>query len=85
MPRFPALHRFILQENPIKNALRPLYRSVLRNPYTRKRVAERVKNFNIESQEMAPAERTRLYELYSSDIDRVSQRVGLDLAQSWGI
>ncbi|WP_370191576.1 sulfotransferase [Qipengyuania sp.] len=85
LPRFPALHRFILQENPIKNALRPLYRSVLRNPYTRKRVAERVKNFNIESQQMAPAERARLYALYSSDIERVSERVGMDLARRWGI
>lgn len=85
LPRFPALHRFILHENPIKNAMRPLYRNVLRNPNTRKRVAERVKNFNIESQEMAAVERARLYELYSSDIDRVSQRVGLDLAQRWGI
>lgn len=85
MPRFASLHRFILQENPIKNALRPLYRSVLRSPHTRKRVAERVKNFNIESQQMAPGERARLYALYSSDIERVSERVGMDLAQRWGI
>lgn len=84
-PRYPALHRFLLQENPVKTALRPLYRTVLRNPYTRKRVAEQVKNFNIESQQMALADRARLNALYASDIARVSERVGLDLVGRWGL
>ncbi|BDW83637.1 hypothetical protein MACH24_30750 [Erythrobacter sp. Dej080120_24] len=83
--RFPALHRFILQEGTIKSVLRPFYRSVLRDPYSRKRLAERVKNFNIESQEMAAADRSRLNAIYAVDVDRVSNRVGLDLAARWGI
>ncbi|MGE9292472.1 MAG: sulfotransferase domain-containing protein [Puniceicoccales bacterium] len=84
-PRYPVLHRFILEENSIKKVLRPFYRALLRNPYTRKRVAERVKNFNIESQQMTVEERSRLNALYASDISRVSARVGLDLVKLWKI
>lgn len=85
LPRYPALHRFIMQENLFKTLLRPLYRSALRDPHTRKRVAERVKNFNIESQEMASTDRARLNALYAPDIARVSDRLGLDLAGRWGL
>ena len=84
-PRFPALHQFILHENPIKSALRPLYRSLLRNPQARKRLAERVKNLNIESQEMLAVDRAELNALYANDIASVSERVGLDLATRWDL
>ena len=82
-PRYPALHRFIMQENPVKTVLRPLYRAVLRNPYTRKRVAERVKNFNIESQVMDAADRARLNAIFADDIALLSQRPGCGFVKSW--
>lgn len=85
IPRYKALHEFIIQENPIKKLLRPLYRAVLRNPHKRKRVAERIKNFNIESQEMKATDRAKLNAIFAEDIARVSDRVGLDLAGKWGI
>ena len=82
-PRYPALHRFIMQENPVKTVLRPLYRAVLRNPYTRKRLAERVKNFNIESQVMDAADRARLNAIFADDIALLSQRPGCGFVKSW--
>ena len=85
LPRYPALHRFIMQENPVKSLLRPIYRSALRDPQMRKRVAEKVKNLNIESQGMASSDRARLNALYASEIARVSDRLGLDLAERWGL
>lgn len=84
-PRSAFLHRFILHENSFKRMLRPIYRAVLRRPYARKQLAERVKNFNIKSQKMAPSDRARLNALYAPDIARVSERVGMDLLGRWGL
>ena len=81
--RYPALHRFIMQENPVKTVLRPLYQAVLRNPYMRKRVAERVKNFNIESQVMDAEDRARLNAIFADDIALLSQRPGCGFVKSW--
>lgn len=84
-PRSAFLHRFILQENSFKRMLRPIYRAVLRSPHARKQVAERVKNFNIESQKMAASDRARLNALYAPDIAKISERVGMDLLGRWGL
>ena len=84
-PRSAFLHRFILQENPLKKIVRPIYRTVLRNPDTRKQLAERLKNINIESQTMAVSDRAQLNALYAPDIAKVSERVGIDLLRRWGL
>ncbi len=85
MPRLAVLHRFIKRENALKSALRPVYRAALRSPDARRRLAERVKNFNIKSQEMPRECRARLNAIYSTDIARVSERIGVDLAGKWGL
>ena len=67
----------------MKTVLRPFYRAVLRNPHMRKRVAERVKNFNIKSQVMDAADRARLNGIFADDIALLSQRPGCGFVKSW--
>ena len=82
-PRVHWLHNFIRHENTVKSFLRPVYRALISDNVRRKAISEKVKNLNIKSGEMPPADRIALMEIYADDLARLSRRPGCGFVAKW--
>jgi len=83
MPRDRVLQRFITTDNPVKNALRPLVRTLL--PFEQRRSLRKfLKSRNLRKSEgPAPEDRTWLRDLLRDDVRRLGVELGQDLFARW--
>ena len=77
------LHAFILQESGVKSILRPIYRFFIRDVQKRKRIAEKIKNKNIEKPLINEKDKESISALYSDDIKKLSNLLNISLDNIW--
>jgi hypothetical protein len=81
-PRFKALQRLITQENPVKAALRPLFRKMF-SKEKRERIRKGVKNRNLKSSDsISEKMKNELDAYFAKDIARVEALLGRPI-EAW--
>jgi len=79
IPRFPALHRFLFEENPLKRRLRPVLRTLAPSHSLRTKINTALIAKNLEKIQMARPTENMLKDYFRDDIIELEKIAGLSL------